>query len=1277
MATSSATEVESETSEAVKSQSISGSSYAEPSQASAAPVRESVTVSNAGSQVSGAPSEVAKAITSANTVLAQPAAPGDEDADGVMRPLASLARAPKMARSLVADENVIVGNGVIGEVNWTINETGLLKLGGGQLRLPGQNIYTYSNQISRFGSLSKITKIVLTAPIIVSGTVETLFANKPNLTEITGLEYFDTQSITNMSGMFRGDSQLTNLDLSHFKTSNVSNMESMFENVSSLTSLNLSNFETGNVSNMESMFENASSLISLDLSSFITGNVKNMAEMFSGDEQLANLNISQFDTSLVGDMKSMFENASSLTVLDLSHFKTENVCNMSDMFSGDASLTKLDLGNFKTSLVEDMSGMFYGMTNLSELDISNFDTSNVKNMDSMFSNSLALTKLDLFNFDTSKVSNMRYMFNEMSALTELNVSSFNTKLVTNMDHMFCWNQSITKLDVSRFDTANVKNMINMFAWMSKVTTLDVTSFDTSNVENMSGMFSGMNSLNKLDVSNFDTTKVKSMSSMFSTDSSLTELDVSNFKTSAVSTMWAMFQGLSSIKVLDVSNFDTGNVETMSRMFQGVSQVQTLDVSGFTTDKVKSMEKMFEDVSSVTELNLSGWNTTQVGLPLENHAVASMESMFQNMTSLEKLDVSNFDTSNVTDMSYMFSGLSKLSELDVSSFETSAVTNMDFMFNEMSALRSLDISKFSDIGIEKNRSHNWLDKLSHLRVLKLEPRLSHSSIFNSVLVDPSDPGHWQRVGTGTIDQPAGASYSSVALRAQYAPEMADMYVWVRRQLGRVVTTKTVTRQVDYLDQGTDTLLDRVTHQVTYAKFALIDTFTNKIVGYDLNYDMVADISDPQKAWVLTSQSASLPTIDSPDFSNLGYQEPSQAQVAAQTIDSDYATTDLNLPLIRIYYQHVTDPNTDYRSVNRIMTYVDAETQGTVAPAVVQRVTYYRTAVIDRITGDLLGYDTTGDGQADTTDAAADWVLSSQTNQLASVTSPILSQHGYTAPSQAEVASVTVLAADADAPDLAIVISYGHRLKATTIDRSVTRTIQYIDGTTQAKVAPTVNQRVTYRQVQLTDLVTKKVGYDTNGDGQIDTLDPKRAWLVVGSSELAAVVSPELSSRNYAAASLAQVETLVIPVNYTGLTAITVTVTYQPVSPEVPEEPAVPEVPEASEKPVQPAVPEQPSDPVKPEQSVPVDVDTGEFTSKEPTKEPVLTNGDSDEAQGHLSRGQQLARLQANQSASIFAQQTIANTELPRTDNKASSHLALAGWGLLSWLGLAGFWSRRRH
>ena len=142
------------------------------------------------------------------------------------------------------------------------------------------------------------------------------FCNYRALKQIEGLEYLNTQNVTNMNGMFWFCSGLTSLDLSHFNTQNVTSMNGMFSHCSGLTSLDVSHFNTQNVTSMNGIFSNCSGLTSLDVSHFNTQNVTNMGAMFAG--------------------------CSGLTSLDLSHFNTQNVTNMSQMFWFCSGLTSLE-----------------------------------------------------------------------------------------------------------------------------------------------------------------------------------------------------------------------------------------------------------------------------------------------------------------------------------------------------------------------------------------------------------------------------------------------------------------------------------------------------------------------------------------------------------------------------------------------------------------------------------------------------------------------------------------------------------------------------------------------------------------------------------------------------------------------------------------------------------------------------------------------------------------------------------------------------------------------
>ena len=114
------------------------------------------------------------------------------------------------------------------------------------------------------------------------------FCECSNLTTIEGIEYLNTERVTNMNCMFFECKALASLDVSKFNTGNVMFMTDMF-GCSALASLDVSKFNTAKVVDMYGMFEGCSALTSLDLTSFNTAKVTNMCNMFDGCSALTTI----------------------------------------------------------------------------------------------------------------------------------------------------------------------------------------------------------------------------------------------------------------------------------------------------------------------------------------------------------------------------------------------------------------------------------------------------------------------------------------------------------------------------------------------------------------------------------------------------------------------------------------------------------------------------------------------------------------------------------------------------------------------------------------------------------------------------------------------------------------------------------------------------------------------------------------------------------------------------------------------------------------------------
>ena len=532
-----------------------------------------------------------------------------------------------------------------------------------------------------------------------------------NLTTIEGIEYLNTENVTNMSGMFRDCSALTTLNVSNFDTKNVTSMSEMFYGCYALTTLDVSHFDTKNVTDMSGMFSYCRALRTLDVSNFDTKNVTNMSRMFSNSSALRTLDLSNFDTKNVTGMYGMFSECNALTTLDVSKFDTKNVTDMSDMFHGCRALTTLDVSNFNTQNVTDMSDMFSGCCALTTLDVSNFNTQNVTDMSGMFDGCSALTTLDVSHFDTQNVTNMNCIFYACHALTTLDVSNFDTKNVKDMGGMFCSCSALRMLYVSNFDTKNVTDMSGMFAYNPALRFIFASEkFVTTACKKDEDMFKDCTNLvgtvpydkNKVgkEMANYTTGYFKyykasifaSFYAVFDEATSTLTFKHDNNKPIEAFVLnegskfpgWYKYHEDISKVVFDTS-FANARPTSCYRWFFNCNDLTTIEgIEYLNTQNVTNMGFMFDGCSALRTLDLSSFDTKNV---------TNMKYMFYGCSTLETLDLSNFDTKNVTNMEYMFKGCSALNTLDLSSFDTKNVTNMQSMFNGCSALKTFDLSNF--------------------------------------------------------------------------------------------------------------------------------------------------------------------------------------------------------------------------------------------------------------------------------------------------------------------------------------------------------------------------------------------------------------------------------------------------------------------------------------------------------------------------------------------------------------------------------------------------------
>ena len=525
-----------------------------------------------------------------------------------------------------------------------------------------------------------------------------------NLTTIEGIEYLNTENVTNMGGMFYNCCALTSLNLTSFNTAKVTNMEEMFIGCSALTTIYVSDkFVTDKVTDSRNMFSGCNKLI---------GAIE--YDGSKSDHTYANYDNGYFSPEGGFHAYAEFNNATGTLTFSRGLSKPVGAY---DLNEGDvqpawsnqsAKINKVVFdASFANARPTSCYMWFYRCENLTKIeDIENLNTQNVTDMSYMFYRCDGLTSLDVSHFNTQKVEDMSEMFSVCSGLKSLNVSHFDTHNVKDMNSMFYSCERLTSLDVSNFNTQNVTDMRYMFSWCEGLNSLDLSKFDTQNVEYMNNMFWSSSALKTIYVSDkFVTTKVSSGGDMFKGCTSLkgaidyvaskTDYTYANYNTGYFtlkpSTAYAVFNKVDGTltfryddsKPAGAYDLKEGDVRPAWNDEQSTNINKVVFDASFAKARPTSCYMWFYSCENLTKIeDIENLNTQNV---------TDMSYMFYSCERLTSLDVSNFNTQNVTDMSYMFCWCEGLNSLDLSKFDTQNVEYMNYMFWSSSALKTIYVS----------------------------------------------------------------------------------------------------------------------------------------------------------------------------------------------------------------------------------------------------------------------------------------------------------------------------------------------------------------------------------------------------------------------------------------------------------------------------------------------------------------------------------------------------------------------------------------------------------
>ncbi len=281
------------------------------------------------------------------------------------------------------------------------------------------------------------------------------FYGMDKLKSIKGLNFLNTNNVTNMAGMFSGCSKLDSLDLTSFNTSKVTDMSGMFYLCVSLKSI-----------------------VAAD--TFAVAAHTETTMMFESCVSLPNYNDQKVDGSMVKDItlggyidynsvanSAWAEYQADQRTLTFHHNKLRSYSTATETFTVDPS----DEYNFTQWATKDIKKVvfskgfsnvhmqncnfwFINQSSLQEIEgIENLNTSELTSMESMFSYCTALTSLDFTQLDLSGLKNTRRMFRGSTNLKNIYVSEgFSLPNVTEGLDMFkeCY-------ALPNFNSGNVSN----------------------------------------------------------------------------------------------------------------------------------------------------------------------------------------------------------------------------------------------------------------------------------------------------------------------------------------------------------------------------------------------------------------------------------------------------------------------------------------------------------------------------------------------------------------------------------------------------------------------------------------------------------------------------------------------------------------------------------------------------------------------------------------------------------------------------------------------------
>ena len=386
-----------------------------------------------------------------------------------------------------------------------------------------------------------------------------------------------------------------------------------------------------------------------------------------------------------------------LALLALEFLEIGGLTSLKKMFYGCNNVTHINTDNWNTSGITDISDMFFYCIKLTILNLTHWDVSNVTTMAGLFNGCKDLISVKLNNWDLSSCNQIQYMFYGCESLEEIDLSNWDVSHITSVNSLFYNCKQLSILNLTGWSLDSIELTENMFVNCSDLITIIMTDSDPDTInyvlsEIPSDDYTEAGAINIIAL-NVDTNQISVPSDLVEsvTINQFTVLAKYKFNKN-IDTVPVINNNASFEYVLDdIDNGDdtiTRTVKTSSNII--ITSLSFKDCTGLLeiyelnmTDLTTAFE-MFSGCSSLTSIAIDKWLITNI---------TNSDYMFYNCTSLQSIDLTKWYNDKIQSMAYMFYNCNNLTSLDVSNFDTSNVTNMRWMFAGCDQLTSLDVSNW--------------------------------------------------------------------------------------------------------------------------------------------------------------------------------------------------------------------------------------------------------------------------------------------------------------------------------------------------------------------------------------------------------------------------------------------------------------------------------------------------------------------------------------------------------------------------------------------------------